>query len=296
MGENKMIKGLVVFLTLLTTASVFASTDRVLDGKFITNGSATLTLPTATTTIIGNDTTDTLSNKSLSGSSNTFTNIPTGAIAGSALSGSNTGDVTLGTANGLSLSGQVLSLQASDATHTGALLSSDFVTFNGKQAAGNYITALTGDVTASGPGSSAATLATVNSNVGSFTNANITVNAKGLITAASNGTGASVTIGGSRASPSLITAAGGISFSGSNIFNDTYIAGNGGAVTVTANPQIAAGSVDGQRLTLIGRHATNTVTLADGTGLSLNGGWVGALDSVLKLRWDGTNWVEESRR
>lgn len=56
------------------------------------------------------------------------------------------------------------------------------------QAAGNYITALTGDVAASGPGSSAATLATVNSNVGSFTNASITVNGKGLITAASNGT------------------------------------------------------------------------------------------------------------
>lgn len=59
---------------------------------------------------------------------------------------------------------------------------------DGKQAAGNYITALTGDVTASGPGSAAATLATVNSNVGSFTNASITVNAKGLITAASSGT------------------------------------------------------------------------------------------------------------
>jgi hypothetical protein len=50
------------------------------------------------------------------------------------------------------------------------------------------ITALTGDVTATGPGSAAATLATVNSNVGSFTTATITVNAKGLITAASSGT------------------------------------------------------------------------------------------------------------
>jgi len=43
----------------------------------------------------------------------------------------------------------------------------------------------TGDAT----GSTALTLATVNSNVGSFTNANITVNAKGLVTAASTGSG-----------------------------------------------------------------------------------------------------------
>lgn len=59
---------------------------------------------------------------------------------------------------------------------------------NGKQVTGNYITALTGDGTASGPGSAALTLATVNGNVGSFGSATsvgtFTVNAKGLITAA----------------------------------------------------------------------------------------------------------------
>ena len=37
--------------------------------------------------------------------------------------------------------------------------STDWSTFNGKQAAGNYITALTGDVTASGPGSAVTTIA-----------------------------------------------------------------------------------------------------------------------------------------
>lgn len=63
-----------------------------------------------------------------------------------------------------------------------------------KQATGNYITALTGDITASGPGSVASTLATVNSNVGSFTHASLTVNAKGLITAASSGTVTSGTV------------------------------------------------------------------------------------------------------
>lgn len=58
-----------------------------------------------------------------------------------------------------------------------------------KQPNGNYITDLTGDVTASGPGSAAATLATVNGNVGTFGSSTsiptVTVNAKGLVTAAS---------------------------------------------------------------------------------------------------------------
>ena len=76
-----------------------------------------------------------------------------------------------------------------DASTTGFLSNTDWSTFNGKQAAGNYITALTGDATATGPGSVALTLATVNGNVGSFGSSTsiptFTVNAKGLITAAS---------------------------------------------------------------------------------------------------------------
>lgn len=60
----------------------------------------------------------------------------------------------------------------------------------------SYISALTGDVTATGPGSVAATLATVNGNVGSFTNVSLTVNAKGLITAASSGTTGNLTDAG----------------------------------------------------------------------------------------------------
>lgn len=76
---------------------------------------------------------------------------------------------------------------ASASNPLGLLSSTDWSTFNGKQAAGNYITALTGDATASGPGSAALTLATVNSNVGSFHLIDATVNAKGLITGAANG-------------------------------------------------------------------------------------------------------------
>lgn len=74
----------------------------------------------------------------------------------------------------------------SDATHNGYLSATDWATFNGKQPAGNYITALTGDATALGPGSVAITLATVNTTTGSFGSATavstFTVNSKGLVT------------------------------------------------------------------------------------------------------------------
>lgn len=65
---------------------------------------------------------------------------------------------TLGTANGLSVSTNTLSLGTASTSTTGALTSTDWNTFNGKQAAGSYITALTGDVVATGPGSVAATI------------------------------------------------------------------------------------------------------------------------------------------
>lgn len=59
------------------------------------------------------------------------------------------GNIALDYVNGQKASGSV----------PGFLSVADWIAFNGKQAAGNYITALTGDVTASGPGSASATIA-----------------------------------------------------------------------------------------------------------------------------------------
>jgi hypothetical protein len=105
------------------------------------------------------------------------------------LTDTGTDGITVGNGTGVVLgSGTTISQHVADTTHSGYLSSTDWNTFNGKTSGG--ITALTGDGAASGPGSAALTLATVNSNVGSFgTAANIpsvTVNGKGLVTAASN--------------------------------------------------------------------------------------------------------------
>ena len=51
-----------------------------------------------------------------------------------------------------------LSCRAASGSVSGCLSASDFTAFNAKQAAGDYITALTGEVSAAGPGSAAATV------------------------------------------------------------------------------------------------------------------------------------------
>lgn len=78
------------------------------------------------------------------------------------------------------------------------------------------------------------------------------------------------------------------------------IQGNGGAVDISADPQIADATV-GDIIELWGNNNTNTVKIDDGTGVQLNGGvsfTIGAGD-VLKLRYmtvgGVTDWFEISR-
>lgn len=120
--------------------------------------------------------------------SNSATPALLGKVATSSLSAS--APITFTGTAGALVGGTSLTINCTSASSgvTGCLTGTDWNTFNGKQTAGNYITGLTGDGTASGPGSVALTLATVNANTGSFGGStaipNFTVNGKGLITAA----------------------------------------------------------------------------------------------------------------
>jgi trimeric autotransporter adhesin len=112
--------------------------------------------------------------------------VPASSITGTGnLTDAGTDGIIVTGGSGALLSSASLAQHVADTTHNGYLASTDWNTFNGKQAAGSYITALTGDVTASGPGSAAATLASVATagTTGSSTAIPVvTINAKGLTT------------------------------------------------------------------------------------------------------------------
>src|SRR5271166_3151914 len=130
----------------------------------------------------------------------------------------------------------------------------------GKQATGSYITALTGDATASGPGSAALTLATVNGSPGSFGDAShsvsATVNGKGLVTslsansiqiAESQVTNLVSDLAGKQATGSYITA----------LTGDVTAAGPGSsAATLAATSNSTLASLDHSSGVTI--HGTNT--------------------------------------
>lgn len=278
--------------TIGISGIAFASANRILDGQQITNGAATLSLPSSTDTLVGRASTDTLTNKTLT---SPVINSPTGIVKG---------DVGLGNVD-----------NTSDATKNSASVTLTNKTISGASNTISNIAAgssLTGQVPVANGGTGSASLTAGSVVVGNGTSAvslvapgssgNVLTSNGSTWTSAAPASGAPSLNGGS-ASPQSVTAAGGVSLASISYSNFAWVVGSPGAVTVTATPSITAGSADGQILRVVGTHATNTVRLQDkanlaSSGLSLNGDWIGGLDSVLVLHWDAANslWVEDSRR
>lgn len=182
-------------------------------------------------------------------------------------------------------------LVATNATGTAASLTAGNAT---KLSTGRTI-AITGDLAYTSPAfdgsgnvTAAGTLATVNANVGSFTNASVTVNAKGLVTAASSGTapvtsvtGTAPVVSSGGTTPAISMPAATTSVSGYltstdwNTFNNksnttgtvTSVSATAGTgISISGSPITSSGT-----LTITNTAPDQTVALTAGTGISVSG-------------------------
>lgn len=90
-------------------------------------------------------------------------------------------------------------------------------------------------------------------------------------------------------SANSIVAATGITAAMSTNKNYIKVVGSGGAVDITADPQIADGTV-GQILIIQGTDDTNTVKFDNGTGLNMPSSVTLGDTDIVAFIFDGTDW------
>jgi hypothetical protein len=136
------------------SSSSAASAITLLDA--VSTAGRVVTLPDATTTLVGRDTTDTLTNKSISGSTNTLTNIANASLTNSAITinGTSTslgGSISVGTVTSVTGTSPVvssggntpaISMPAATTSVNGYLTSTDWTTFNNKSNTNGTVTSV----------------------------------------------------------------------------------------------------------------------------------------------------------
>ena len=139
-----------------------ASAVTLLDA--VSTAGRVVTLPDATTTLVGRDTTDTLTNKSISGSTNTLSNIGNASLTNSAITinGTSTslgGSISVGTVTSVTGTAPVvssggntpaISMAAATTSVDGYLTSTDWNTFNNKTSNTGTVTSVGGTGTVNG--------------------------------------------------------------------------------------------------------------------------------------------------
>lgn len=116
----------------------------------------------------------------------------------------------------------------------------------------------------------------------------------GNVTVAATSTGGALLVSG-YPTPVTVTPSVGVPIQAAQR-QSVYVKSSGGGQTVTASPQIAAGTIVGQELFILGTSASNYPILNDGTGLSLNGQCNLNNTQCLSLEWNGSVWFEKARR
>lgn len=145
-----------------------------------------------------------------------------------------------------------------------AVNGSDQLTFNGSvlQAAGNYITALTGDVTATGPGSAAATIA-----AGAVDNGKISASAAIAFSKLASLSSANILVGSAGNVPTAVAVSGDISLTNAGVtaYSGTVPINKGGTGQVTATAGFDALSPNTTKGDITVRNSSSNTRLAVGT-------------------------------
>lgn len=332
-----MKRTMLAALALIATTAFGATTTlKQIDNIQNSTGGASIAVPSVGTTFASDTNTLTMSGKTLTSPtinagalSGTFTGTPTysGALlmtGGPAISGAgslttgmkfvdtadNTKQLIFSLSGESTASGTTLTFSGTNANFTFPAAGGTLATLGGTQTFGSTSTWNGVPITAAFGGTGLSTLTANNILIGNGTG-NVTFVAPGTTgnVLTSNGTvwqstapaSSAPTLTGSQASPSSITAAGGIALTTPTYVNYAFVVSNSGSVTVTATPSITACTLAGQYLTVVGESATNKITLQDDSGLAgsklhLNGNWTSGLNTSLSLYCDGNGFWNEAGR